>query len=110
MISNTSAGGNLLQRTAADRYHAYMASKQVDILGRFLDPVARALNAGAAKALLRIQIDPVAQRRVTKLAEKANEGELTEAERSEYESYIVANDIVSIMQLRARKRIAAARR
>ena len=81
-----------------------------DLIGRFLEPVTCALNTKAAKALLDLQIDPIVQRRVDRLAEKANEGELTDAERDEYETYIIANDLVSIMQLRARRLVTSSRR
>jgi hypothetical protein len=42
----------------------------------------------------------------TKLARKCNEGELTPTERSEYETYVMAGDIVAILQAQARLLLA----
>lgn len=80
-----------------------MARQNTPILERFLGPVAAKLNPSAARALAAHQIDPVIQRRISRLASLANEGNLTPAERDEYETYIVANDLVSILRLRAAK-------
>lgn len=41
--------------------------------------------------------------RLRKLAERANEGELTEEERAEYEGYVRANGFLSALQARARR-------
>ena len=38
-------------------------------------------------------------------AEKANEGELSEADRAEYEAYIEANNLLSVLQAEARFRL-----
>jgi glutamyl-tRNA reductase len=43
------------------------------------------------------------QQRIEELACKANEGELTEAERAEYQGYVRANEFVAILQAKARK-------
>jgi hypothetical protein len=39
------------------------------------------------------------------LAERANEGTLTEEERDEYDSFIDAADLIAILQLKAQQRI-----
>ena len=49
---------------------------------------------------------PLAQR-VEELASKANEGTLTPDERSEYEAYVDAGDIVATLQAVARKTLQA---
>jgi hypothetical protein len=36
------------------------------------------------------------------LSQKANEGELSEAERAEYEAYIEANNLLAVLQAEAR--------
>ena len=41
------------------------------------------------------------------LAKRANEGLLTPEERAEYEAFINLADIVSILQLKARRQLAA---
>jgi len=40
------------------------------------------------------------------LAEKANEGELSAAERAEYEAYIEANNLLAVLQAEARYRLS----
>ena len=44
-----------------------------------------------------MQGDPSPDERVAELAEKANEGELSAAEREEYEAYIEANNLLAIV-------------
>jgi exonuclease I len=48
---------------------------------------------------------PIADR-IAVLADKANEGELSEVEREEYEGFIHANDIIAILQAAARSRLS----
>jgi len=51
-------------------------------------------------------MDPAVQERVDVLAEKANEGLLSESERAEYEAYINTDDFISILKLKARRYLA----
>lgn len=51
--------------------------------------------------------DEQLQDRIAQLAGKANEGELTNEERAEYEGYIHANRFVAVLQAQARRRISA---
>lgn len=76
------------------------------MLRRLLDPVSSSLNEEAARRLVGLKADRKVQSRVTKLARKCNEGELTPAEHSEYESYVMAGDIVAILQAQARLLLA----
>jgi hypothetical protein len=78
------------------------------LLDRILEPVSSSLNAEAAEKLLSLKADRKLQARVTKLADKCNEGELTPAERRDYELYLMANHFVAI--LKAKARILLARR
>ena len=43
-------------------------------------------------------VDKPFRSRIEKLAEKSTEGELTEAERVEYEGYVKANKSIAILQ------------
>jgi hypothetical protein len=52
-----------------------------------------------------LQIDAPVQERIDRLAERANEGILTDSERSEYEALINAADFISILKLKARERL-----
>jgi predicted transcriptional regulator len=76
------------------------------VLDRLLDPVGRSLNGEAARALVAIKADPDVQARVAELAEKCNQGELTPAERSEYETYVAAASVIAVLQAKARARLA----
>jgi len=51
---------------------------------------------------MEFRVDPKVQERVNELARKANEGELTEAEKVEYQNFIEDNDIIAILQSKAR--------
>lgn len=75
---------------------------------RLFEPVAAALNEEAARKILEIKADRKSQARVAKLAKKCNEGELTPEERREYESYVYASRVVSL--LRAEALVLLARR
>jgi len=72
------------------------------VLDEILEPVARAFSRDVAEALVGIRASPSAQQRVSELAEKCNEGLLTSAERAEYESYVSAVDLISVLQAKAR--------
>ena len=76
------------------------------VLDRLLDPVGRSLNEKAAKALINLRADPKIQKRIARLAEKCNEGELTPKEREDYEDYISAGSLIAILQAKARLRIS----
>jgi hypothetical protein len=71
-------------------------------LNRILEPVSRCLTPGVARQLVKLRADPETQARIDKLADKCNEGQLTKAERAEYETYVRAIDFLTILQLKAR--------
>jgi hypothetical protein len=68
-------------------------------------PIFALLSADQMRKLAAMQVDPTLATRVEELAEKANEGELTDAERAEYEGYIEANDFLTFLQAEARRRL-----
>jgi hypothetical protein len=72
------------------------------VLERMLEPVSRSLNVEAAQKLVRLKADSKTQARVDKLARKCNEGELTAAERAEYERLVTAGTMIAILQAQAR--------
>ena len=75
---------------------------QAAVLERFLGPVTESLNVEAARKLVRLKADAKTQARVDKLARKCNDGELSEDERSEYEWYITAGNLIALLQAKAR--------
>ena len=72
------------------------------LLERLLDSVSRSLNVEAARKLVQLKADSRTQARVDDLARKCNEGELTPAERFEYERYVTACNVIAILQAKAR--------
>lgn len=88
----------------AIRRGAFVVNKTANgrILGRLLGPVSSSLNEEAARKLIGLKADRKAQARVAELANKCNEGELSPAERREYEMYVMAGDFVAILQAKAR--------
>jgi hypothetical protein len=53
------------------------------------------------------RIAPAVQERVNVLAEKANEGVLTEEERRDYETLINAADLIAILKLKAQRTLTS---
>jgi hypothetical protein len=83
-----------------------MASVLHTPLDRLLDPFAKCLTAEVARQFVELRPDAQTQGRIDELAAKANEGTLSPAERIEYERYVEAIDVVSILQAKARKVLA----
>lgn len=79
-----------------------MSENGIAVLDELLEPVTRAFSQEVAQALLKVRASDAVQARIAELAEKCNEGLLTENERSEYESYVQAADLVSVLQAKAR--------
>ena len=72
---------------------------------KVLDLAADCFDASTLDALASLRLSPKLTARVDKLAEKANDGDLTPRERAEYQSYLKATEWLSLMQLRARRRL-----
>ena len=73
---------------------------------RGTDPILRFLTVEQARALVAYRGDESLRRRIEELAAKNTEGQLSEAERSEYEGYVRANKFVAVLQAKARKLLA----
>jgi hypothetical protein len=76
------------------------------ILDEVLTPVARCFTPNVARKIASLRANPRLQERLDELADKANEGELSEDERSQYEAYVEAIDVISILQAKARRIMA----
>ncbi len=66
-----------------------------------LDAVARCFTPEAARRLVNLQPDPAIQATIQRLADKANEGQLSPEERSLYEEYFEAGDATGLLRLKA---------
>jgi hypothetical protein len=75
----------------------------IEAFDRGTDPILRLLTVEQAREIVRFKGEASLQRRIAELARKSNEGELTPAERAEYEGYIRANKFIAILQAKARK-------
>jgi hypothetical protein len=86
-----------------------MKTLNAPLLDRLLDPVARILTPDVAEDLVKLHFDRKAQAQIDKLARKCNDGKLTEAERSAYETYVYAIDFIAILQAKARAMLKRSR-
>jgi hypothetical protein len=74
-------------------------------LDDLLEPLSLCLDAESARRLIAFRIDRPIQAHIELLGERANEGSLNAAERSEYEALINAADFIAILKLKARRRL-----
>lgn len=81
-----------------------IAASPIDSL---LDPFSRCFNFESAQRISDFRVDPAVQLRIDDLAERANEGTLSEDERSEYESLVNTADLISILKLKAQQQLQA---
>ena len=74
---------------------------------RATEPVLGFLSPDQVHKIADYHADASLQARIEELASKANEGELTDDERAEYEGYAQANKFVAVLQAQARRRLAS---
>ena len=77
------------------------------MLDGLLEPLSHCLDAESAQRVADLRVPAAVQERVDLLAERANQGSLTEEERSEYESLINAADIIAILKRTARRHLVS---
>ena len=75
------------------------------LLDELLDPFTQCLDAQSAQRVIEFGIAPAVQQRVDVLAERANQGALTEDELRDYEALINAADFIAILKLKAQRRL-----
>jgi len=78
------------------------SSVAIGIWGRIVRPDRPTYTPEAARAILELDFDPADHRRIVELSAKANEGALTPPEREELEDYVEINDILALLQSKAR--------
>jgi hypothetical protein len=79
-----------------------MSASSPDILDRVLDPLTGCLTPEVARRIADLRADPEVQARLDQLADKANDGELSDAEKAEYDRYREALHFITIVQAKAR--------
>jgi hypothetical protein len=72
-------------------------------MGRLISAVGDCLTPEVAERLVALRAEPDVQARIDELAERANEGQLTEPERLEYDAYVRTTTFISLLQAEARK-------
>jgi hypothetical protein len=87
-----------------------MHAPETAALDRLLDPLTSALTPAATRALVEFRADAATQARIAELGAKCNEGQLSPQERSEYEAYVRAIDLIAVLQSNARRLLATARK
>jgi hypothetical protein len=80
---------------------------ETGLLDQLLDPFAQCLDAESAERVIAFGIAPEVQQRMSALADRANDGVLTEEERTDYEALINAADFISNLKLKALRRFAS---
>ena len=73
---------------------------------RGTDFLLQILTVEQAASLVAYRGDQPLRTRIDELAEKSDEGDLTQEERAEYECYVRANKFVATLQAKARKLLA----
>ena len=80
---------------------------RANALDRFLDPLGSCLTPEVAERIVEFRADARTQKRLDTLAQKNQAGELSDAEREEYDTYISAIDFVTVLQAKARSILGA---
>jgi hypothetical protein len=68
-------------------------------IDQVLDPI---VTREVAQRIAQIRLEPDSLSRLEELREKANDGQLTDAERTEYEEFVEATDLLTLLKEKAR--------
>ena len=80
-----------------------MSTAEADsVIDQLLNPVGQCLTPEVAQRLVELTAGSELQARVDDLADKANDGSISEAERAEYEQYVRFSQFISLLQIKAR--------
>ena len=72
------------------------------VLDSVLEPVAMCLTPESARRIANQRADAATQAKFDELADKANEGSLSDEERAEYDRLLAAFHVITILQAKAR--------
>ena len=73
-----------------------------DVMDELLDPLFTSFTPALAQQIAGLQASPRVEALIDDLAQKCRAGQLSESERAEYETYVDAVDLISILQAKAR--------
>ncbi len=82
------------------------AMAELESLDRLLDPVGDCFTDEVAARIVNLRADARVQSRLEDLAERNAEGTITSEEKSEYSSLVSAGNLISILQAKARVKLA----
>ena len=80
----------------------YALAMTTTVHGRLIEALAECLTMDAARKIVALRADDPSQQYVDELADKANQGTLTEDEKSEYDRCLAAFHFIAVMQAKAR--------
>ncbi len=69
---------------------------------RILQPLTECFSSEVAQRVVDVRLDSATQARIDELAARANDGTLTDAERSEYSEFVEYVDLLGIIKAKAR--------
>ena len=70
-------------------------------LQRFLEQFTDTFTPELAEHFATLPPSPELQARLDELGSKSNEGKLTDAERTEYETYVEAMDVIALLRVKS---------
>ena len=79
-------------------------------LDRLLDPIGKTLGVKTAEALVNLRADPALQMKMEVFARRCTEGDLNAEEKAEYDALVSANNVIAILQAKARAALARHRK
>ena len=82
-----------------------MATLDSTALRDFLIQFTDGFSPELAEHFVSTPSKPELQDRINELAAKANEGQLSAAERSEYDTYVEAMDVIALMRVKSIKKV-----
>ena len=78
-----------------------------NIVQRLIAPIGQCLSPEVARRIAELKADLQLQSRVDQLADKANDGTISDKERAEYEQYVKFSQFVTLLQIHARNLLDA---
>ena len=76
------------------------------LMDQLIDPLGRCLTPESARKILKLRASARLQTKMARLAEKCNEGSLSEREHAEYANYVSFGTFVALLKSKARQLLA----
>ena len=83
------------------------SSSNSAVLDRVFEPVSQCLTPEVARRIAALRASADVQRAIDDLADESTEGTLSAEERTEYEAWVRAINVLGVLQAKARKVAAA---